>query len=148
MAQDRNPPWQPTPEDIAVLGIDPADADRLRELTLLMNSAYLAGRADTLNEQAARWDKLKLWGMPDDLPTARSMLPNDSWLCLSMRCRACFHHVLADLRAIIDAGQDDWPIKDLRFRCTECGSSRTDHVVTSRDSLRVAPTFKRFVRQG
>jgi hypothetical protein len=74
------------------------------------------------------------------------MLPQTSWLCLSVR--GCLHQALADLRAIIDGGQGDKPIKDLRFRCTACGSSRTDHVVTSRDSLRVAPTFKRFVRQG
>jgi hypothetical protein len=51
-----------------------------------------------------------------------------------------------DLQAIIDAGQGDVPIKDLKFRCTECGSSRTDHVVTSRDALRVQPTYQRFVR--
>jgi len=56
------------------------------------------------------------------------------------------HQALADLQAIIDAGQGDVPIKDLKFRCTECGSSRTDHVVTSRDALRVQPTYQRFVR--
>jgi hypothetical protein len=53
MAQDRDPPWQPTPEDMAVLGIDPADANKLQQLTVLMHSAYLAGRADALAEQAA-----------------------------------------------------------------------------------------------
>ena len=60
MAQDRDPPWQPTPEDMAVLGIDPADANKLRKLTVLMHSAYLAGRADALAEQAARWGNLRL----------------------------------------------------------------------------------------
>jgi hypothetical protein len=32
------------------------------------------------------------------------MLPNDSWLCLFVWCKACFHQAPADLRAIIDAG--------------------------------------------
>ena len=82
------------------------------------------------------------------LPTARSMLPNDSWLCLSVRCRGCLHQALAELQAIVDAGRGDVPLKDLRFRCTECGNSRTSAVVTSRDPLRVQPTFKRFVREG
>ena len=86
--------------------------------------------------------------MTDSLPTARTMLPQDGWLCLSVRCRGCLHQALADLQAIIDAGRGDVPIKDLKFRCTECGSSRTDHVVTSRDALRVQPTYQRFVRKG
>jgi len=84
--------------------------------------------------------------MTDNFPTARSMLPQDSWLCLSVRCHGCLHQALADLQAIIDAGQGDKPLKDMKFRCTECGSSRTSAGVTSRDALRVQPTFKRFVR--
>jgi hypothetical protein len=47
--------------------------------------------------------------------------------------------VPADLQAIIDAGQGDCPLKDLRFRCTKCGSRLTDHVVMSRDTLSVQP---------
>jgi len=38
----------------------------------------------------------------------------------------------ADLQAIIDAGQGDKPIKDLKFRCAKCGSRRTDAVVNGR----------------
>jgi hypothetical protein len=38
------------------------------------------------------------------------------------------------------------PLKDLRFRYTECGSSRTDAVVMARDALRVQPKYQRFVR--
>jgi hypothetical protein len=64
-----------------------------------------------------------------DFPTARSMLPQDAWLCLSVRCHACLHRAPADLRAIIDAGRGDVPVKDLL----------TDFVVTSRGSLRVQP---------
>jgi hypothetical protein len=74
-----------------------------------------------------------------DLPTARTMLPQDSWLCVSVRCHACLHRAAADLRAIIAAGQGDRPVKDLRFRCTSCGSRLTDFVVTSRDAQRVRP---------
>jgi hypothetical protein len=75
----------------------------------------------------------------DNLPTARSMLPQ-TYLCLCVRCRAgCLHGGAADLQAIIDAGQGDKPIKDLKFRCTKCGSRRTDFVVMSRDAARVQP---------
>ena len=56
--------------------------------------------------------------MTDSLPTARTMLPQDGWLCLSVRCRGCLHQALADLQAIIDAGQGDKPLKDMKFRCT------------------------------
>ncbi len=31
------------------------------------------------------------------------------------------------------------PLKDLRFRCTSCGSSLTDHVTMAKDALRVQP---------
>jgi hypothetical protein len=82
----------------------------------------------------------------DNPPTARSMLLQDGWLCLSVRCRGCLHQALADLQAIIDAGQGDKPLKDMKFRCTECGSSRTSAVVTSRDALQVKPSYRRFVR--
>ena len=74
-----------------------------------------------------------------DFPTARTMLPQDSWLCLSVRCHACLHRGPADLRVIIDAGRGDVPVKDLKFRCTRCGSRLTDCVVTSRNSQRVRP---------
>jgi hypothetical protein len=51
--------------------------------------------------------------VPDDLPTARN-----TWLCLLVWCKACFHRGPADL--IIDAGQGHRPLKDLRFRCAKC----------------------------
>jgi hypothetical protein len=76
--------------------------------------------------------------MSDDLPTARSMLPQ-TFLILHVRCLGCRHRGPADLQAIIDAGQGDKPIKDLRFRCAKCGSRRTDFVVMSRDATRVQP---------
>jgi hypothetical protein len=73
----------------------------------------------------------------DGPPTARTMLPQDSWLCLFVCCRACFHQAPADLQAIIDAGQGYRPVKDLKFRCAKCGSRRTNAVMVSRD---VQPT--------
>ena len=73
------------------------------------------------------------------LPTARSMLPNDSWLCLSVRCRGCLHQAFADLQAIVDAGRGDVPLKDLKFRCTKCGSRRTDFVVMGMGGIGVQP---------
>jgi hypothetical protein len=54
---------------------------------------------------------------------ARAMLPQDGWLCLLVWCKACFHRGPADLQAIVDAGQGDRPLKDLRFRCVNCGSA-------------------------
>ena len=70
----------------------------------------------------------------DGLPTARSMLPQ-KYLCVWVSCRAgCLRGGAADLQAIIDAGQGDKPIKDLKFRCAKCGSRRTDAVVNGRST--------------
>ena len=63
------------------------------------------------------------------------MLPQ-TYLCLWVRCR---HGRAADLQAIIDAGQGDKPIKDLKFRCTKCGSRRTDFVVMGKGGVGVQP---------
>ena len=49
------------------------------------------------------------------------------------------HPAPADLQAIIDRGRGDVPLKDLKFRCTKCGSSLTDSVMMSRDTLAVQP---------
>ena len=57
------------------------------------------------------------------LPTARTMLRQDAWLCLLVWCKACHHQAPADLQAIIEAGQGDRPLEDLKFRCTKCRSS-------------------------
>ena len=40
----------------------------------------------------------------------------------------------ADLQAIVDAGRDNVPLTELRFRCSQCHTDRTDFVVTSRDN--------------
>jgi hypothetical protein len=36
----------------------------------------------------------------------------------------------------VEAGRGDVPLTQLRFRCSNCGSDRTDFVVTSRDNPR------------
>jgi hypothetical protein len=40
----------------------------------------------------------------------------------------------ADRQAIVDAGRDNVPLTELRFRCSQCHADRTDFVVTSRDN--------------
>jgi hypothetical protein len=65
------------------------------------------------------------------------MLPQSGWLCLLEWCKACQHQVPADLPALVDTGRGDVPLTELRFRCTECGSRRTDHVVLARSAYRV-----------
>jgi hypothetical protein len=40
----------------------------------------------------------------------------------------------ADLDAIVESGRGDVPLTRLRFRCSRCGTDRTDFVVTSRDN--------------
>jgi hypothetical protein len=56
-----------------------------------------------------------------NLPTARTHLAA-GWLIALVWSKACNHQASADLQAIIDAGRDDVPLKDLKFRCTRCGS--------------------------
>lgn len=47
--------------------------------------------------------------------------------------------VPADLRAIIAWGEATYRVKDLRFRCTKCGSRRTGSVVMARAAMAVQP---------
>jgi hypothetical protein len=56
-----------------------------------------------------------------------------------MRLEDDFHCGPADLQAIIDAGQGDKPLKDLKFRCAKCGSRLTDHVMMGRGGVGVQP---------
>jgi hypothetical protein len=48
-------------------------------------------------------------------------------------CNSCRHHADADLYALVESGRGDEPLTELRFRCSQCGTDRTDFVVTSRD---------------
>jgi len=50
-------------------------------------------------------------------------------------CRGgCLHRAAADLPALIAAGKGDVPLIHLRFRCSNCGSVRTDAVITAKTS--------------
>jgi hypothetical protein len=64
--------------------------------------------------------------MTGDLPTARTSV--------LVFCNSCRHRADADLQAIVDAGRGDVPLTELRFRCSQCGTDRTNFVVTSRDN--------------
>jgi transposase-like protein len=46
----------------------------------------------------------------------------------------CQHQADADLHRLVESGRGDVPLTKLRFRCSNCGSDRTDFVVTSRDN--------------
>ena len=72
--------------------------------------------------------------MADGLPTARTTL-RARYVSLLVWCKGgCQHQAHANLQALIDAGRGDVPLTRLRFRCSNCGSDRTDFVVTSRDN--------------
>jgi hypothetical protein len=73
--------------------------------------------------------------MTDGLPTARTTL-RTGYVRLLVFCNSCRHQADADLQAIVAAGRDDMPLTELRFRCSRCGTDRTDFVVTSRDNPR------------
>jgi hypothetical protein len=48
--------------------------------------------------------------------------------------KSCRHQADADLYALVEAGRGNVPLNQLRFRCSQCGTDRTDFVVTSRDT--------------
>ena len=70
----------------------------------------------------------------DGLPTASTTL-RTGYVRVLVFCNSCRHHADADLQAIVDAGRGDVPLTELRFRCSQCGTDRTDFVVTSRDQI-------------
>jgi hypothetical protein len=49
-------------------------------------------------------------------------------------CNSCRHQADADLQAIVESGRGGVPLTELRFRCSQCGTDRTDFAVTSRDN--------------
>ena len=68
-----------------------------------------------------------------ELPTPRTTR-RTGYVCVLVWCKACRHRRDADLQRLIDAGKGDVPLVDLRFRCSNCGSSLTDFVVTSTEA--------------
>jgi hypothetical protein len=69
----------------------------------------------------------------DALPTPRTAL-RTRYVRVLVFCNSCRHQADADLRALVLRGQGDVPLTELRFRCSNCGTARTDFVVTSRDN--------------
>jgi hypothetical protein len=67
------------------------------------------------------------------LPTVRTTL-RTGYVRVLVFCNSCRHQADADLQAIVDAGRGDMPLTKLRFRYSQCGTDRTDFVVTSRDN--------------
>jgi hypothetical protein len=108
--------------------------------------AAVSGAPDELTDRATfhqlRGDRLRGRSttnpMTDNPPTARTT-HRAGFLCVLVWCKACHHEAPADLQPIIEAGRGDVPLKDLRFRCTRCGSRLTDSVVMAKDGLGVQP---------
>jgi hypothetical protein len=74
-----------------------------------------------------------------DLPTPRTTL-RARYAELLVWCQGgCRHQAPVNLQALIEAGKGDVPLIHLRFRCSGCGSSRTDSVITSKTASNVQP---------
>ena len=57
------------------------------------------------------------------------------YVALLVWCKGgCQHQADMDLHALVGSGRGDVPLMHLWFRCSNCGSDRTDFVVTSRDN--------------
>jgi hypothetical protein len=68
------------------------------------------------------------------LPTPRTTL-RARYIRLLVWCKGGWlHQANADLHRLMESGRGDVPLMHLRFRCSNCGSDRTDFVVTSRDN--------------
>jgi hypothetical protein len=73
------------------------------------------------------------------LPTPRSTL-RARYVTLFVWCReGCRHQGEADLHGLVQSGRGNVPLTALRFRCSNCGSDRTDSVVCSRDAIAAQP---------
>ena len=74
-----------------------------------------------------------------DLPTPRSTL-RARYVRLLVWCKGgCQHQAEADLHRLVETGHGDVPLTAMRFRCSNCGSDRTDSVVTSSGAAAVQP---------
>jgi len=68
-----------------------------------------------------------------ELPTPRSTLAA-RYVRVALTCWSCRHQRDADLAGLVAAGRGDVPLKDLQFRCANCGSRLTDWVVMANKS--------------
>jgi hypothetical protein len=73
------------------------------------------------------------------LPPPRTTL-RARYVALLVWCKGgCQHQAHADLQALIEQGRGDVPLTSLRFRCSTCGSDRTDWIITSKGATAVQP---------
>jgi hypothetical protein len=63
-----------------------------------------------------------------ELPTARTTL-RTGYVRVLVFCNSCRHQADADLGALVEIGRGDVPLTELRFRCSQCRTNRTDFVV-------------------
>jgi hypothetical protein len=61
----------------------------------------------------------------DGLPTALSTL-RGRYVLLVWCKGGCRHQAEADLQALLESGRGDVPLTEVLFRCSNCGSDRTD----------------------
>ena len=71
--------------------------------------------------------------MSDSLPTPRTTL-RARYVDVLVFCKACRPPGGGGPEALVEAGRGDVPLKELRFRCSRCGSDLTDFVVTAKDT--------------
>jgi hypothetical protein len=77
--------------------------------------------------------------MTDDLPTPRTTL-RTSYVALLVWCKGgCQHQAEADLHRLVETGRGDVPLTRLKFRCSNCGTDRTDWVITGKAATAVQP---------
>ena len=73
------------------------------------------------------------------LPTPRTTL-RARYVSLLVWCKGgCQHQAHADLQALIEQGRGEVPLTRLKFRCSNCGSDRTDWVIASKGATAVQP---------
>jgi len=73
------------------------------------------------------------------LPTPRTTL-RTGYLDVFVWCKGgCGRRAPADLAKLVESGRGDVPLIHLRFRCSGCGSRRTDWIVTSKSAGDVQP---------
>ena len=87
--------------------------------------AQKAGRPPLSGEAAAA-------STAPDLPTARTTL-QARHVDLRLTCRSCRRSRNADLQALVDAGNGDVPLVQLRFRCSYCGHRSVDALVVPKE---------------
>ena len=69
----------------------------------------------------------------DGLPTARTAL-RTGYVRVLVFCNSCRHQADTDFETLVRSGRGDMPLTELQFRCSQCGTERTDFVMTARDN--------------